>query len=188
MPRGCALICPGSADIVENGTWLLGPEGIALFFCRTEVRERLRLHQYGWHMVERAGDFERRDWSPAHSARRFECGSPNMLGIHALQASLSLILEQGVDSMEQRILANTRCMIDEVDRRKFLLLSPRSEERRSGILTFRVPDRDNQALQQALMAQGVICAYRGGGIRFSPHFHNTESQIREAFDRLDRVI
>jgi selenocysteine lyase/cysteine desulfurase len=166
----------------------LGPEGTALFYCRAELREQLRLQEYGWHMVERAGDFDRREWSPARSARRFECGSPNMLGIHALQASLSLILEQGVESIGQRILANSQCIIEAVDRRGFELISPRAVPRRSGILTFHVPDRDNQGLQRELMNQGVICACRGGGIRFSPHFHNQAGEIREAFTRLDRLI
>ena len=174
--------------VADGHKWLLGPEGTALFYCRTEVRERLQLQQYGWHMVEQAGDFDRRDWTPAHSARRFECGSPNMLGIHALQASLSLILEQGVDRIGQQILANAQDIIDEVDRRGFELISPRSQQRRSGILTFRVPDRDNQTIHRDLMAQGVICAHRGGGIRFSPHFYNTVNQTREAFVRLDKVI
>jgi selenocysteine lyase/cysteine desulfurase len=171
--------------VADGHKWLLGPEGTALFYCRAEIRERLHLRQYGWHMVEQAGDFERRDWIPARSARRFECGSPNMLGIHALQASLSLILEQGVDNIWRRILDNGQSIIDEVDRRGFELISPRAEDQRAGILTFRIPDRDNQALQQGLMEQGIICAYRGGGIRFSPHFHNTTQQIRQAFIRLE---
>jgi selenocysteine lyase/cysteine desulfurase len=111
-----------------------------------------------------------------------------MLGIHALQASLSLILERGVDKIEQAILTSTQSIIDEVDRRGFELISPRPERRRSGILTFRIPDRDSQALQHDLMERGVICAYRGGGIRFSPHFHNTANQIREAFARLDKIV
>jgi selenocysteine lyase/cysteine desulfurase len=174
--------------VADGHKWLLGPEGTALFYCRAELRERLQLQQYGWHMVEQAGDFERRDWTPARSARRFECGSPNMLGIHALQASLSLILEQDLESIERRILANTRSVIDEVEQRDFELISPRAEQRRSGILTFRVPGEDPQRLQRELMGQGVICACRGGGIRFSPHFHNTPTQIREAFVRLDRLI
>ena len=174
--------------VADGHKWLLGPEGTALFYCRAEVREQLQLRQYGWHMVEQAGDFERRDWTPARTARRFECGSPNMLGIHALQASLSLILEQGVDSIERRILANTQSIIEQVEHRGFELISPKSEQRRSGILTYRVPDRDNQHLQRDLMDQGVICAFRGGGIRFSPHFHITSIQIREAFARLDRTI
>jgi selenocysteine lyase/cysteine desulfurase len=174
--------------VADGHKWLLGPEGTALFYCRAELRSRLRLHQYGWHMVEQMGEFERRDWQPARSARRFECGSPNMLGIHALEASLSLILEQGLDSIAQRIHANIRCIIDEVDRRGFELISPRPEQRRAGILTFRVPDRDNQVLQRDLMDQGVICAHRGGGIRFSPHFHTTAEQIQRGFARLDRVI
>lgn len=79
--------------VADGHKWLLGPEGIGLLYCPAAWRARLALHEYGWHMVEAMGDYARRDWRPAASGRRFECGSPNMLGIHALSASLSLILE-----------------------------------------------------------------------------------------------
>ncbi|MDJ0806532.1 MAG: aminotransferase class V-fold PLP-dependent enzyme [Gammaproteobacteria bacterium] len=174
--------------VADGHKWMLGPEGLALFYCRSEIRERLRLHQYGWHMVEHAGDFDRKCWQPADSASRFECGSPNMLGIHALSASLDLLLEQGIDSVQQRIAHLTAYMVEAVDRLGFELLSPRQPERRGGILTFRVPERDNQALQRHLMQQQVICAYRGGGLRFSPHFHQASDGIGQAFERLSGIL
>ena len=73
------------ADFVmaDGHKWMLGPEGVALFYCRSELRNQLSLHQFGWHMVEKQGVYDSLEWEPAHSARRFECGSPNMLGIHA---------------------------------------------------------------------------------------------------------
>ena len=82
------------ADFVmaDGHKWMFGPEGLALFYSHPDARDRLRLNQYGWHMVEAMGDFDRKDWSIAKTARRFECGSPNMLSIHALNASLSLLL------------------------------------------------------------------------------------------------
>ncbi|MDX1594634.1 MAG: aminotransferase class V-fold PLP-dependent enzyme, partial [Gammaproteobacteria bacterium] len=84
----------GADFVVADGhKWLLAPEGLALFYCRREHLERLALHQFGWHMVAERGDYERLDWQPAADAQRFECGSPNMLGIHALSASLSLLEE-----------------------------------------------------------------------------------------------
>jgi len=74
------------ADFVmaDGHKWMLGPEGLAIFYCTPEMRSRLTLHQYGWHMVEDLYNFDRKEWRAAKTARCFECGSPNMLGIHAL--------------------------------------------------------------------------------------------------------
>lgn len=177
------------ADVVaaDGHKWMLGPEGLALFYCRAELRERLRLHQYGWHMVEDAWDFERKRWRPADSARRFECGSSNMLGIHALLASLELLQDIGIERVFARIEQNTQAIVEQVIARDFELLSPRSPAERAGIITFRVPGKDTHSLYQRLMQQRVVCADRGGGIRFSPHFHNTADEVSRAFDILENL-
>lgn len=178
------------ADVVvaDGHKWMLGPEGTALFYCRGSLRESFQLHQYGWHMLEDAWDFERKHWQPAHDARRFECGSPNMLGIHALHASLGLLLEVGLDTIAEQIAHNCNAIIEQVDARGFELLTPRKRSQRAGIITFRVPGADNARLQHQLMEKGVICAHRGGGIRFSPHFHTLEQQIIQAFIILDQLL
>ena len=176
------------AVVADGHKWMLGPEGLALFYCRPELRDKLSLHQYGWHMVEEAWNFEATQWQPAGSARRFECGSPNMLGAHALLASLDLLLEIGLDQVFARIEENTQAIIDALHKRSFELLSPEQPTQRAGIITFRVPGADTQTIQQGLMKQRVVCAERGGGIRFSPHFHNTREQIEKAFAILDRLI
>ena len=97
-----------AADFVICGghKWLLAPEGLGFLYCRPELRDRLELHQFGWAMRESPYGFEEADWQPAASARRFEAGTPNMLGIHALDASLSLFEEVGMDSVEQRLADN----------------------------------------------------------------------------------
>jgi selenocysteine lyase/cysteine desulfurase len=174
--------------VADGHKWMLGPEGVALFYCNPTLRPRLKLNQFGWHMVEAMGDFDRTDWQTAHSARRFECGSPNMLGIHALHASLSLIHELGLADISAKIRRNTDFVIDQVDTAGYALLTPREAYKRAGIVTFRVPDRDNHALYEGLMKQQVMCAYRAGGIRFSPHFYNHEKEIGEAFRRLSALI
>jgi selenocysteine lyase/cysteine desulfurase len=172
----------------DGHKWMLGPEGIALLYVSPEIRSRLRLHQYGWHMVEHPGDYDRADWSPASDATRFECGSPNMLGIHALEASLSLLLEMGLDVVHDAIAERVGRLIDLIDRQGFELLSPRSPERRAGIVTFRVPGTDSAALHKALIAQGLICAQRGGGIRFSPHFYTREEVLKGAISLTTKVV
>jgi len=166
--------------VADGHKWMLGPEGLALFWCRPELRNQLRLIEYGWHMVEDMGAFDRADWQPAATARRFECGSPNMLGIHALEASLSLIEEVGIETISAAIEDRIRRLVELIDGSGFELLSPRLPERRAGIVTFRVPHADQAALYRQLMKQGLMCASRGGGLRFSPHFYTPEEQLEQA--------
>ncbi|MES9971806.1 MAG: aminotransferase class V-fold PLP-dependent enzyme [Candidatus Thiodiazotropha sp.] len=180
--------CHAQVVVADGHKWMLGAEGVALFYCQPTLREQLKLHQYGWHMVESMGDFDRTDWQPAHSARRFECGSPNMLGIHALHASLTLIHEIGLPEIAAKITRNADFVIDRVDGAGFELLTPREPDKRAGIVTFHVPGRDNQALYQGLMQQQVMCASRAGGIRFSPHFYTSETEIETAFKRLSALL
>ncbi len=177
------------ADFVaaDGHKWMLGPEGLALFYVRDEAREQLRLRQHGWHMAQHLGDYERPDWRPAASARRFECGSPNMLGIHALEASLSLLEEIGSAAIFAAIAEKIEQIYELADKNHYEVLSPRDPSRRSGIATIRLPDSDHTALYQALMQQGVICALRGGGIRFSPHYHTSAEVIDEAFAILQKT-
>ena len=181
LPFDLARI-PADFVAADGHKWMLGPEGLALFWCRPDLRESLRLTQFGWHMVEDMGDFERRDWRPATGARRFECGSPNLLGAHALEASLSLIDDYGIDATARAVAERADRLIDLIDAHGLELLSPQLPERRAGIVTFRVPGIDSQALTQGLMRQQVMCANRGGGVRFSPHFYTPLEQLQRAID------
>lgn len=172
------------ADFVmaDGHKWMLGPEGLALLYVRPELRDRLALHQFGWNMVENRGDYDRTDWEPTRSARRFECGSPNFLGIHALEASLSLIEEVGSAWIAAAIAERVDHLVSRIDRLGLELLSPRSTDRRAGIVTFQVPGLDSARLYRGLMERRVLCAHRGGGIRFSPHFYTPISVIDRAMD------
>ena len=174
--------------VADGHKWMLGPEGLALLYVRPELRETLALHQFGWNMVEQRGDYERHDWRAASDARRFECGSPNLLGIHALEASLSLIEDAGIERIATAIGERVDHAIRCADERGLEVLSPRDSGRRGGILTFAVPNRDPMEVYRKLMARRVLCAQRGGGIRFSPHFYTPVSIIDSAFERLDKVL
>lgn len=176
--------------IADGHKWMLGPEGLGLFYCRPSVRSQLQLTQYGWHMLEHAGDFDRADWEVAHSARRFECGSPNMLGVHGLEASLSVLQDdEGMANVERKVLDNTALLIELVELSENLeLISPREPERQSGIVTFHAPAVESRRLHRALMDSGVICANRGGGIRFAPHFHTPQEALAEAVERTGLLL
>jgi cysteine desulfurase / selenocysteine lyase len=174
--------------MADGHKWLLGPEGLGVFYCRSELREQLKLHEYGWHMLEHAGDYQRTDWQAARSARRFECGSPNMLGAMALEASLSLLEEVGMPQVEVALQERMQWLQSGLQAIAGCHLhSPLNPLRRAGILTFSLDGWDNQALHQHLRNQQVICAQRGAGIRLSPHFYTQAQVIEETLQLLHQL-
>lgn len=179
------------ADFVmaDAHKWMLGPEGIALFYCNPDVRDALELHQFGWHMVEDVGNYASKDWKIAQSARRFECGSPNMLGIHALSASLSLIEEIGIENISRNIVNNIQYIIDNITIIEGLkFISPTTKPHFAGIVTFEINAQNMTSLYLKLMKNKVICANRAEGIRFSPHFYTSKHQIEKGLDVLNSML
>ncbi len=179
------------ADFVTAGghKWLLSPEGLGFFYCRPELRDRLSLHQFGWAMRDDTYAFESTKWEAAHSARRFEPGTPNMMGIHALEASLSLFEEVGFDFIEQRLADNMALLqnaLTEIPGVK--LVTPGKARKRAGIMTFTHKKKPAGSLYPALMDAGVICAARGGGIRLAPHFYTPQGVIDRAVNTISQLI
>lgn len=175
--------------MADGHKWLLGPEGLALFYAHEAVRGELRLHQHGWRMVEGPGDYDAKSWRPARSARRFEPGSPNMLGIHGLSASLSLFEELGCKEIETALSAKvSRLMAGLANIDRIRLVTPSAPRRRAGIVSFLIEGADHQALHQRLLEKRVICSRRGGGLRFSPHFYTPDQDIDKALEILSSSI
>ena len=168
--------------------WMLGPEGIALFWVRPELYERLNLSQYGWHMVAQAGQYDEVAWEVAPDARRFECGSLNTLGIYALHASLNLLHEVGMIDVEERIADRIQQLDQSLRALDCQILTPSEPARRAGILTFSPPKQESEKVYEQLMERGILCAARGGGIRFSPHFYTPANALQFALESLQEIL
>lgn len=174
--------CNADFVVADGHKWMLGPEGLAVFWCRPELREQLHLYQHGWLMVEDPFNFDQPNWRPSPTARRFEPGSPNTLGVFALEASLSLLQDVGVEEVAHHLLERTAWLMERIELTEGLqLLSWSAPERRSGIVTFAPTSGDTRSLLRYLLDHRVICAHRGGGIRLSPHFYT-------GFDKLERTM
>ncbi|UCR85836.1 aminotransferase class V-fold PLP-dependent enzyme [Pseudomonas chlororaphis] len=166
--------------MADGHKWMLGPEGLGVFYCRSELRAQLKLHEFGWHMLEHMGDYSRNEWEPAKSARRFECGSPNMLGAMALEASLSLLEEVGMEHVATLIAERVQWLQDGLNAIPGVRLhTPLNPARRGGIFSFSIDGIDNRVVYEALLQQQVVCIPRGPGVRFSPHFYTEKRVIDE---------
>ncbi len=178
--------CQADFVMADGHKWMLGPEGVALFYCRRETMEHISLRQFGWHMLQDHMNFDSHSNEIADSARRFECGSPNTLGIHALHASLGLLLDTGMESIGEQVLDNSRFMIDffTAHANDFEIITPTDTDRYAGIVTFRSRREPPEVLFEQLRTQHVMCALRGGGIRFSPHFYTPRKRLFRALELL----
>ncbi len=185
IPMDCQHI--QSDFIVADGhKWLLGPEGLGVLYIRQPLVTQLALTEYGWHMVKERGNYDKKEWEPAQDAKRFECGSPNLLCAHALNHSLTELLNIGISQIEILVSKKVQILIDALKTIPgCTILSPEDAHLRAGIVTFRVDGVDTAALYRHLMACNVICAHRGGGIRFSPHFHTPDERLTEAVTQVN---
>jgi cysteine desulfurase / selenocysteine lyase len=165
----------------DGHKWLLGPEGLGIFYCRKELIPRLR-PEIGWMNVINAQDYGNYDFTLRPDAKRFECGSYNIPGVLALGAALELILEVGMPTITARILALTDQLADGLAAKGYDVFSPRTpdpsgNDPRSGIIPFTSPTHDHAKILAALEAQKIILVQREGRLRASPHFYNTPTQI-----------
>ncbi len=174
--------------MADGHKWLLGPEGLGFFYVRPDMMEQLQPVEFGWHMVADVGNYDRRDWSLAPDARRYECGSPNMLAAAALNASTGLLLEVGMERVATQAVTNVLYLRELLQDMGAVCLNPLLDQRPSGILTVNFMGKDNAQLHKLLMEAGVICAQRGGGIRLSPHFHTTREVLDDAADALECLL
>jgi len=166
--------------------WLLGPEGIGIFYCSNGLAGQLSPPLIGWKSVQNELAFDRPDFLLKTNALRFEEGSMNLLGIFGLGAALDLLFEVGIERIEQRVLDLGDLVLREAEKRGCRVLTPRERHERGGNITIS-GNFDAAWMRDALREKRIMVNARGGGIRVSPHFYNTEEEIITFFKMLDRL-
>jgi selenocysteine lyase/cysteine desulfurase len=165
--------------------WLCGPEGIGLFYVKKEVQGLLRPTCVGYLSMKSGLDFDRARFELHDSAKRYDSGAYNLLGIHALGGALDLIHEIGVEAIAARLLHLTDMLVEGVRAKGYHVFSPRARTEASGIVTFHSDVHEARRIQPHLQAEHrVVIAVRGGRLRASPHMYTSEDEIRQLVDLL----
>ena len=164
--------------------WLLGPEGAGIFYCSRRALKRLSVVNLGWAGVVNPRDYLSYDPTPLPDARRFECGTLNTVGIYGLKACFELIQRVGIDEIEARVLMLTDQLSAGLKEKGYEVVSSRRPGEKSSIVAFRHSEKSPEALHQLLIENGIVGAVRGGCVRLSPHFYNTEEEIDRVLDVL----
>ena len=168
----------------DGHKWLLAPEGAAIFYCADDKRERLINTNVGWASVVNPRDFLNYDLTQKPDATRFEEGSYNSIGLYGLKAAIELLLEGGISNIENYILELTAGLIKGLESKGYRVITPKSDSERAGIVVFESDQHTPTELYEMLHDQNIVTAERGSGIRVSPHFYNTESEIVDLLEAL----
>ena len=170
--------------------WLLGPCGAGVFYVRRELQEKLNPPVYGWHNVRNPNFVAQEQIVFRDGAVKFEAGTHNMLGLVGLIAAMELALEIGVENVAAELLRKRAWLVPALQAKGFRVLNADAKkENASGIVSFYQPGKDLAALHKKLADAGIGTSLRTDRqgqnyIRLSPHFYNTDTELRHLLELL----
>ena len=166
-----------------------GPGAPAFLYVARGLQDRLRSPLSGW--LGHAAPFAfADDYAPAPGLDRFQCGTPPMLSLAALECGVDLVLEADMALAAAKGQALCDMFIAAVEARcpGLVLATPREPSARGSHVSFAHPA--GYAVMQALIARGVIGDFREPGVirfGFAP-LYNSFTDAWRAAEMLGEVL
>jgi selenocysteine lyase/cysteine desulfurase len=170
----CDCIDALSADAHK---FLLGPDGVALFYVSERARPRIRPTLAGWLSVKDPNDHANLEQGFAESGKRYEPGSLNSAGVFGLGAAIEMMLRIGPERIEHHLLELTDYLCDRLSGRGYRIVSSRRPGEASAIVCCQHDRYSAEQLYERLNAHRIITTPRLGRLRLSPHFYNTREEV-----------
>jgi selenocysteine lyase/cysteine desulfurase len=164
--------------------YLLGSAGLGFFYCRRDLVERVWPTQTGWFADENIFAMDHTDYSPAHTAARFQSGTPPVPSIYAGIAGIELMQEIGIAETREHVLALNAHLFDGLDELQAKVVTPRAPERRGALVC--VKSTDANALVATLGKEGIVTSERDNNLRISAHCYNTVEDVDTVLAALQR--
>jgi selenocysteine lyase/cysteine desulfurase len=172
-------------DCLTSGTykWLLGGFGVAPFYVRRELLDRIRVDRFGALHVEKHVDDRYDIYS---TARKFDYATLPFCEVYQLGAALAYLARVGVDRIERHTVGLARELRDGLVAQGFRAFTPPNNS--SSIVTVYV-DRNQAQASELLAKSGVQVTFRENGsqLRLSPALFNTRDDILR-FLQLSRIF
>jgi kynureninase len=182
------------ADIAVGCTYKYlngGPGAPAFAYLRAGLQDELRQPIQGW-MGHRASFEMGPGHEPAPGARGLLSGTPPVLAMVPLQASLDMLAEAGIEAVRAKSVRLTEYVLELADAWLVPLGvtvgTPRDPARRGGHVTVRRPGFED--LLPQLWARGVLPDYRRpDGIRIGPAPLSTSfTEVHRGLDMLRTAV
>jgi kynureninase len=178
---GCDVYAAGSLK------WLCGGPGLVFLYVRRDLIPELEPLVTGWFAQAEPFSFEleRLEYHP--TARRFEHGTPPAPVYFIAQGGLDVIAEVTPERIRARQGELQDHLIARADELDLPVRTPRERSGRGGVVNVGVGPEAGK-ICHALLERDISTDYRGDGLRISPHFFNTESDIDRCFGELRTLL
>jgi len=169
-----------------------GPGSPAFLYVRTDLQDQLQPPIWGW-FAERSPFAFELDFSPAPGMAHFLVSSPPILSSLAMEASLDVLLEAGIERIRRKSVAQTSYLIDLFDARLeglgFTLGTPRDLNIRGSHVSIRHAEgyRINRALIEEMDLIPDFRAPDNIRLGIAPLYISFE-EIYEGVERICRVV
>ena len=176
-------------DFLIGGTikWLCGGPACGYLYVRPDLQNDLQPRLTGWVAHAEPFAFAHAPMRYDNSVRRFAQGTPNIPALYSVQPGLQIIEEVSIKTIEAESRRRTEWMIDFALEQGWKVNSPRDVNERGGSVMIYV--EDGPAMVKRLAERSVFVDSRPGvGLRMSPHFFNTDEEVREAMGILAELI
>ena len=162
--------------------WLLGPYGTGFFWVKRESTEMLPLGATYYTALEGARDVHTlplQDQRSAPGARRWDSAeTASFTNLAALDVSLDLLLDVGLDRVACHTAALVNQIIEQMPHDRFELASPAETAGRGPYVCIDAKAPGETAkVYEKLREAGVHISLREGALRIAPFIYNTPEQV-----------
>jgi kynureninase len=169
-----------------------GPGAPAFLYVRRDLQAQALSPIWGWFGQRTPFAFDL-GYRPAEGVARFLAGTPPILSLLAMEASLDLVLEAGIGRIRQKSVLLTSYLVFLIDAvlapLGFTLGSPRDPERRGSHISIRHPE--GYRISRALIEEmAVLPDFREPDnlrLGLAP-LYTSFSEVWEGVDRIRRVV
>jgi kynureninase len=177
------------ADFACGGVlkWLCGGPGVAYLYVRPDLGKKLEPKLTGWFAHEDSFAFATGPIRYADPPFRFMNGTTHIPAIEASRPGLRIIQDVGVEKIRAKSRRQTRRLIELADRQGWQVNTPRDPEQRGGTVSIDMPE--SQQVSRDLLARDILVDWRPkAGVRFSPHFYNSDAEIDAAMNAVVEIL
>jgi kynureninase len=114
-------------------------------------------------------------------------GTTHIPSLEACRPGLKIIREAGLTNIRDKSKRQTARLIELADQHGWRINTPRDPEKRGGTVSIDMPE--SQQVCQDLVAREILVDWRPrAGVRFSPHFYNTDEEIDLAIAAVEEIL
>ena len=167
--------------------WLCGGPGVAYLYVRPDLGKKLEPKLTGWFAHENSFAFATGPIRYADPPFRFMNGTTHIPSIEAARPGIKIIREVGVEKIREKSKRQTARLIAFADQQGWRINTPRSPDARGGTVSIDMPD--SQQISRELLARDILVDWRPkAGVRFSPHFYNTDAEVDAAMEAVADIL